>query len=56
MAGERPRAAGWESGQEATEAIARRFFFYFFIDVPRRLLCFEALSGGVGGGAGDHYR
>ena len=43
------------SGQEATEAIARRFFD-FFIDVPRRLLCLEALSGGVGGGAGDHYR
>ena len=55
VAGERPRAAGWGSGQEATEAIARRFFD-FFIDVPRRLLCLEALSGGVGGEAGDHYR
>ena len=55
VAGERPGAAGRGSGQEATEAIARRFFD-FFIDVPRRLLCLEALSGGVGGGAGDHYR
>ena len=55
MAGERPGAAGWGSSQEATEAIARRFFS-FFIDVPRRLLCLEALSGGVGGGAEDHYR
>ena len=55
VAGERPGAAGWGSGQEATEAIAQRFFD-FFIDVPRRLLCLEALSGGVGGGAGDHYR
>jgi len=43
------------SGQEATEAIAQRFFD-FFIDVPRRLLCFEAVSGGVGGrGAGVNF-
>ena len=51
VAGERPGAAGWGSGQEATEAIAQRFFD-FFIDVPRRLLCLEALSGGVGRGRG----
>ena len=31
-------------GLEATEAIAR-CFFDFFIEVPRRLLCFEAVSG-----------
>ena len=55
VAGERPWAAGWGSGQEASEAIARRFFD-FFIDVPRRLLCLEALSGGVGREVGDHYR
>ena len=55
MVADRSGTAGWGSGQEATEAIAQRFFD-FFIDVPRRLLCLEALSGGVGGGAGDHYR
>ena len=37
VAGERPGAAAWGSGQEATEAIAQRFFD-FFIDAPRRLL------------------
>ena len=49
VAGERPWAAGWGSGQEATEAIAQ-CFFNLFIDVPRCLLCLEARSGGVGGG------
>ena len=51
VAGERPGAAGWGSGQEATEAIARRFFD-FFKDVPHGMQGLEALCGQAGGWPG----
>ena len=54
------RAVGWwlgsghgrPAGGEARRPpkLSRNVVFYFFIDVPRRLLCLETLSGGVGGG------
>ena len=48
--GQQGTARGGEPGrgQEATKAIARRYFD-FFRDVPRRIIGFEAISGRGGG-------
>ena len=53
--GQQGTARGGEPGrgQEATKAIARRYFD-FFRDVPRGIIGFEAISGRGGEARGSH--